>query len=73
MFDKIRLKKGTTITDMCVRSRPTNNSNVLVFLAYILLQILRYRLLTYRITKTVPSMEFVVTWVRKKTRQGFIH
>ena len=45
----------------------------LVFLAYILLQILRYRLLSYRITKTVPSMEFVVTWVRKKTRQGFIH
>jgi hypothetical protein len=73
MFDKIRLKKGTTITDMCVRSRATNNSNVLVFLGYILLQILRYRLLTYRITKTVPSMEFVVTWVRKKTRQGFVH
>jgi hypothetical protein len=45
----------------------------LVFLAYILLQILRYRLLSYRITKTVPSMEFVLTWVRKKTRQGFIH
>jgi hypothetical protein len=40
----------------------------LVFLAYILLQILRYR-----ITKTVPSMGFVLTWVRKKTRQGFIH
>ena len=45
----------------------------LVFLAYILLQILRYRLLWYRITKAVPSMEFVVMWVRKKTRQGFIH
>ncbi|MFY9795626.1 MAG: transposase [Candidatus Nitrosopolaris sp.] len=45
----------------------------LVFLAYILLQILRYRLLSYRITKAVPSMEFVITWVRKKTRQGFIH
>ena len=45
----------------------------LVFLAYILLQILRYRLLSYRITKAVPSMEFVVMWVRKKTRQGFIH
>jgi Transposase DDE domain len=45
----------------------------LVFLAYILLQILRYRLLSYGITKTVPSMEFVITWVRKKTRQGFIH
>ena len=45
----------------------------LVFLAYILLQILRYRLLWYRITKAVPSMEFVMTWVRKKTRQGFIH
>jgi hypothetical protein len=45
----------------------------LVFLAYILLQILRYRLLSYRITKTVPSMEFVITWVRKKTRHGFIH
>ena len=42
----------------------------LVFLAYILLQILRYRLLSYRITKAVPSMEFVITWVRKKTRQG---
>ena len=45
----------------------------LVFLAYILLQILRYRSLSYRITKAVPSMEFVVMWVRKKTRQGFIH
>ena len=45
----------------------------LVFLAYILLQILRYRLLSYKITKAVPSMEFVITWVRKKTRQGFIH
>jgi hypothetical protein len=45
----------------------------LVFLAYILLQILRFRLLSYRITKAVPSMEFVITWVRKKTRQGFIH
>jgi hypothetical protein len=44
----------------------------LVFLAYILLQILRYRL-SYRITKAVPSMEFVITWVRKKTRQRFIH
>ncbi|MGC1928165.1 MAG: hypothetical protein WA667_04270 [Candidatus Nitrosopolaris sp.] len=21
----------------------------------------------------MPSMEFVITWVRKKTRQGFIH
>ena len=45
----------------------------LVFLAYILLQILRYRLLSYRITKAVPSMQFVIMWVRKKTRQGFIH
>ena len=45
----------------------------LVFLAYILLQILRYRLLSYRITKAVPSMEFVIMWVRKKTRHGFIH
>lgn len=45
----------------------------LVFLAYILLQILRYRLLSYKITKVVPSMEFVITWVRKKARQGFIH
>ena len=45
----------------------------LVFLAYILIQILRYRLLSYRITKAVPSMEFVITWVRKKTTQGFIH
>jgi hypothetical protein len=45
----------------------------LVFLAYILLQILRYRLLSYKITKVVPSMEFVMTWVRKKSRQGFIH
>src|SRR5215469_10671190 len=33
----------------------------LVFLAYILIQILRYRLLSYRITKAVPSMEFVIT------------
>ena len=39
----------------------------------ILTPILRYRLLSYRITKAVPSMEFVITWVRKKTRQGFIH
>ncbi|MGB6531794.1 MAG: hypothetical protein WBF33_27110 [Candidatus Nitrosopolaris sp.] len=38
----------------------------LVFLAHILL-------LSYRITKAVPSMGFVITWVRKKTRQGFIH
>ncbi len=45
----------------------------LVFLAYILLQILRYRLLSYKITKAVPSMEFVITWVRKKARQAFIH
>ena len=45
---------------------------LLVFLAYILLQILRYRL-SYRITKGLPSMEFVMTWVRKKTRHGFIH
>lgn len=45
----------------------------LVFLAYILLQILRFRLFSYKITKVVPSMEFVVMWVRKKTRQGFIH
>jgi DDE superfamily endonuclease len=45
----------------------------LVFLAYILLQILRYRLLSYKITKAVPSMEFVITWIRKKTRQRFIH
>ncbi|MGB8935016.1 MAG: hypothetical protein WCC17_07915 [Candidatus Nitrosopolaris sp.] len=37
------------------------------------IQILRYRLLSYRITKAVPSMEFVMSWVRKKTRQGFIH
>ena len=26
----------------------------------------------YRITKVVPSMESVITWVRKKARQGFI-
>src|SRR5262249_54339548 len=45
----------------------------LVFLAYILLQILRFRLLSYRITKAVSSMEFIITWVRKKTRQRFIH
>ena len=45
----------------------------LVFLAYILLQILRYRLLSYRITKAVPSIEYVMSWVRKKIRQGFIH
>ena len=45
----------------------------LVFLAYILLQILRFRLFSYGITKAVQSMEFVITWVRKKTRQGFIH
>jgi Transposase DDE domain len=45
----------------------------LVFLAYILMQILRFRLLSYRITKAVPSMEFVMTWIRKKTRQRFIH
>lgn len=44
----------------------------LVFLAYTLLQILRHRLLSYRITKAVPSMESVITWVRKKARQGFI-
>jgi hypothetical protein len=44
----------------------------LVFLAYLLLQILRYRLLSDRITKAVSSMEFVITWVRKKTRQGSI-
>ena len=42
----------------------------LVFLAYILLEILRR---DYRITKAVPSMEFVIAWVRKKTRQAFIH
>jgi hypothetical protein len=29
--------------------------------------------ITYRITKTVPLMEFVIMSVRKKTRQGFIH
>jgi hypothetical protein len=29
--------------------------------------------MSFRITKAVPSMEFVITWVRKKTRQGFIH
>lgn len=44
----------------------------LVFLAYTLLEILRYRLFSYRITKTMPSMESVITWVRKKARQGFI-
>jgi hypothetical protein len=42
----------------------------LVFLAHILLQILRFRLHSYRITKAVPSMEFIITWVR--TRQRFI-
>jgi hypothetical protein len=41
--------------------------------AYILLQILRFRLLSYRITKAVPSMEFVIAWVRNKVRQVFIH
>lgn len=44
----------------------------LVFLAYTLLEILRRRLFSYRITKAVPSMESVITWVRKKARQGFI-
>jgi len=44
----------------------------LVFLAYILLEILRHRLLSYRIAKTIPSIEFVITWVRKKTKQRFI-
>jgi len=44
----------------------------LVFLAYILLEILRHRLLSYRIAKTMPSIEFVITWVRKKTKQRFI-
>ena len=45
----------------------------LVFLAYILLEILRHRLISYRIIKMMPSMEVVITWVRKKTKQGFIH
>ena len=44
----------------------------LVFLAYILLEILRHRLLWYRIAKTMPSIEFVITWVRKKTKQRFV-
>ena len=44
----------------------------LVFLAYILLEILRHRLLSYRIAKTIPSIEFVITWVRKKTKQRFV-
>lgn len=44
----------------------------LVFLAYILLEILRHRLLSYRIAKTMPSIEFVITWVRKKTKQRFV-
>jgi len=44
----------------------------LVFLAYILLEILRHRLLSYRIAKTMPSIEFVITWVRKKTKQQFV-
>ena len=25
------------------------------------------------VNMAVPSMEFVIMWVRKKTRQGFIH
>ena len=45
----------------------------LVFLAYILLEILRHRLISYRITKTMRSMEFVITWVRKKAKHGFVH
>jgi hypothetical protein len=44
----------------------------LVFLAYTLLEILRRRLFLYRIARVVPSMESVITWVRKKARQGFI-
>lgn len=44
----------------------------LVFLAYILLEFLRHRLLSYRIAKTMPSIEFVITWVRKKTKQRFV-
>jgi hypothetical protein len=44
----------------------------LVFLAYILLEILRHRLLSYKIAKTMPSMEFVITWVRKKAKQRFV-
>lgn len=44
----------------------------LVFLAYILLEILRHRLLSYTIAKTMPSMEFVITWVRKKAKQRFV-
>ncbi len=45
----------------------------LVFLACILVEILRHRLISYRITKTMRSMEFVITWVRKKAKHRFVH
>jgi hypothetical protein len=45
----------------------------LVALAYILLDVLRRRLLRYHITKCVLSIEGTVEWVRKKAAHLFIH
>ncbi|MGC1927504.1 MAG: hypothetical protein WA667_00900, partial [Candidatus Nitrosopolaris sp.] len=36
-------------------------------------EILRHRLISYRITKTMRSMDFVITWVMKKAKHGFVH
>jgi hypothetical protein len=45
----------------------------LVVLAYILLDVLRRRLLRYHITKCVLSIEETVEWVRKKAAHLFMH
>jgi hypothetical protein len=45
----------------------------LVSLAYILLDVLRRRLLRYGIVKSLPSLEWTVEWVRRKAMHLFIH
>lgn len=45
----------------------------LVSLAYTLLDVLRRRLLRYRIVKSTPSLEWTMEWVRKKAMHLFIH
>jgi hypothetical protein len=45
----------------------------LVALVCILLDVLRRRLLRYSIVKSLPSIEAVVEWVRKKAMRLFIH
>jgi len=45
----------------------------LVALTYTLLDVLRRRLLRYRVVKSLPSLEWTVEWIRRKAMHLFIH